>query len=197
LPAEPTHDFVSRGGLKLDHALTALGVDVTGLAAADFGCSTGGFTDVLLRRGVKHVTAIDTGYGVLDYRLRTDQRVTVRERTNAMHVELAEPVDLIVIDAGWTRQAKILPAAHRNLKADGRVVTLVKPHYEAEKASLVDGVLPDAARAAVLEQTRHNVAAAGFEVLGETDSPIPGSKGKTRGNVEALWLLRPTDHLNR
>ena len=90
--------------------LDAFAVDPAGRVCADLGCSTGGFTDVLLRRGAARVYAVDTGYGVLDWRLRNDSRVVVMERTNAMHAELPEPASLVVIDAGWTRQAKLLPA---------------------------------------------------------------------------------------
>ena len=163
---------------------------MAGLTCADLGCSTGGFTDVLLRRGASRVYAVDTGYGVLDYRLRVDGRVVVMERTNALHVELPELMDLIVIDAGWTRQRKILPVASDLLKPDGRVVTLVKPHYEAAKDQLVGGVLRDEHRDDVLTATRADVQSAGFASDGETDSPIAGSRGKSVGNVEVLWLLK-------
>ena len=175
-----------RGGLKLDHALSRFGLDVAGLTCADLGCSTGGFTDCLLRRGAAKVYAVDTGYGVLDYRLRTDARVVVRERTNAMHVELPEHVDLVTIDASWTRQEKLLPTAARLLVPDGRVVTLIKPHYEAGPKRLRKGVLPSDALDAVLAAVRERVAACGFEVVAETPSPILGS-GKN--NVEILALL--------
>src|SRR2546421_8918289 len=119
--------FVSRAGQKLDHALATFAIDVTGRICADLGCSTGGFVDCLLQRGAKKVYAIDTGYGVLDWKLRNDPRVVVMERTNAMHLELPEKVDLITIDVAWTRQRFILPAAARWLKDDGTVVTLIKP----------------------------------------------------------------------
>src|SRR5438034_4090953 len=104
-------DFVSRAGQKLEHALSIFGVDVTGFVCADLGCSTGGFTDCLLQRGAAKVYAVDTGYGVLDWKLRTNERVVVMERTNAMHVTLPEPVDLVTIDVAWTKQRHILPAA--------------------------------------------------------------------------------------
>src|SRR5271163_2045641 len=96
--------FASRAGLKLDHALDAFELDVTGLVCADLGCSTGGFVDCLLQRGAAKVYAIDTGYGVLDWKLRKDQRVVVMERTNAMHATLPEPAALLTIDVAWTRQ---------------------------------------------------------------------------------------------
>ena len=118
--ADPASPFVSRGGLKLEHALATFGNDIAGLTCADLGCSTGGFTDCLLKRGAAKVYAVDTGYGVLDYKLRKDARVVVRERSNAMHVELPEKVDFISIDASWTKQEKLLPNVDKLLKPDGR-----------------------------------------------------------------------------
>src|SRR5437762_12897685 len=105
--------FVSRAGQKLEHALTSFAIDVKGLTCADLGCSTGGFTDCLLQRGAAKVYAVDTGYGVLDWKLRKDARVVVMERTNAMHVMLPEPVDLVTIDVAGTRPRLILPDAAR------------------------------------------------------------------------------------
>src|SRR5579864_3600866 len=96
--------FVSRAGSKLDHALTTFVIDVSAKICADLGCSTGGFTDCLLQRGAAKVFAVDTGYGVLDWKLRNDPRVVVMERTNAMHVNLPESVDLVSIDVAWTKQ---------------------------------------------------------------------------------------------
>ena len=177
--------YASRAGAKLDHALNAFGLDVAGLTCADFGCSTGGFTDCLLVRGAARVYAIDTGYGVLDYRLRKDARVAVMERTNAMHVQLPEAVDLVTIDASWTRQKNILPSARRALKAGGRVVTLIKPHYEAERSALVKGILPEGLVEQVVAAVRVDIEAAGFAVAQVVRSPILGGKG----NVEVLALL--------
>src|SRR3954470_8633327 len=114
--------FVSRAGQKLDHAINEFHIDVTNLICADLGCSTGGFTDCLLQRGAKKVYAVDTGYGVLDWKLRKDPRVIVMERTNAMHVEIPEPADLVTIDVAWTKQWHILPAAKKILARDGEVV---------------------------------------------------------------------------
>lgn len=178
--------FVSRAGLKLDHALTTFGVDVTGLTCADLGCNAGGFTDCLLRHGAAKVYAVDTGYGALDWKLRKDPRVVVMERTNAMHVVLPEPAAFVCIDVAWTRQRRILPAARRLLAGGGTVVTLIKPHYEADKAWLVKGVLPADRVDAVVEAVRADVAAAGFDVVGLTRSPILGGQG----NTEVLARLR-------
>src|SRR5438874_609843 len=135
-------DFVSRGGMKLDHALAHFNLDVANKTCADLGCNTGGFVDVLLRRGAAKVYAIDTGYGVLDWKLRRDPRVVVMERTNAMHVTLPEKVAVVTIDVAWTRQRHILPSARRLITDDGFCVTLIKPHYEAPPSELRKGILP-------------------------------------------------------
>jgi len=218
-PDQPT--YVSRGGLKLHHGLGEFGIDPTGYWCADLGCSTGGFTDCLLRHGAARVFCVDTGYGVLDYRLRVDPRVTVFERANAMHLsppaDVAERggVDLVTIDMSWTVQEKCLPAAQGWLKPGGRVVTLIKPHYEATSGAhrdrfaeaVIDGVLDEGASEAVLEQTLADIPAMGFSVLGVTRSPVLGGKPKPRkrkrgvdrqaarsapsgtGNIEYLALL--------
>ena len=179
--------FVSRGGQKLDHALAAFDLNAAGLVCADLGCSTGGFTDCLLQYGAAKVYAVDTGYGVLDYKLRKDPRVVVRERTNAMHVDLPERVDLVTVDASWTKQDKLLPNVARLLTPAGRVVTLIKPHYEADAKLLRGGVLPAEAIGPTVTLVRERIAGCGFEVVATTPSPILGSHGK--GNVEVLALL--------
>ena len=177
--------FVSRAGLKLDHGLTTFGLDVTGFVCADLGCNAGGFTDCLLQRGAAKVYAIDTGYGMLDFRLRKDPRVVVMERTNAMHVVLPEPVDMAVIDVAWTKQSHILPAAKRMLKLDGRIVTLLKPHYEADPKQLRGGVLPAEALEGVVARVEEDFGKLGLRALAKTTSPIKGGKG----NLELLVLL--------
>src|ERR1700741_3102763 len=135
-------EFVSRAGQKLDHALAHFNLDVGDKVCADLGSNTGGFVDVLLRRGAAKVYAIDTGYGVLDWKLRNDPRVIVMERTNALHVILPESVQLVTIDVAWSRQRHILPAAARMMHPRGDVITLIKPHYEAAPKLLRRGVLP-------------------------------------------------------
>lgn len=192
--AQPPHPYVSRGGVKLAHALDALGIDPAGLICADLGCSTGGFTDVLLRQGAAKVYAVDTGYGVLDWRLRNDPRVVVMERTSAMHVVLPEPVSLVTIDAGWTRQEHILPHARTLLGHGATVVTLIKPHYEASAAvrqalRRTRGVLPADQMAEVMDQVRTDIQRCGFRIVAETASPIRGSG--TRGNREFFACLEP------
>ena len=180
--------FVSRGGEKLDAALTAFGLAVEGWTCADFGCNVGGFVDCLLRRGARRVYAVDAGYGALAWTLCKDPRVVVMERTNALHYVCPEPCDLITIDVGWTPQRLILPAARRCLKPEtGRVITLIKPQYEVPPAWLQDGVvlperLPEAA-----EACRADVGGQGWRILAEIVSPLRGHGG----NVELLWLLQP------
>jgi 23S rRNA (cytidine1920-2'-O)/16S rRNA (cytidine1409-2'-O)-methyltransferase len=181
--------FVSRAGQKLEHALVEFGIDVAGLVCADLGCSTGGFTDCMLQRGAAKVYAVDTGYGVLDWKLRKDPRVVVMERTNAMHLEIPEPVDLVTIDVAWTKQRHILPAARRILKPDGRIVTLIKPHYEAEASMLRKGILLTEHLESVMSSVSADIEASGFAILGITESPIKGAKG----NTEMLAHLRLTE----
>jgi 23S rRNA (cytidine1920-2'-O)/16S rRNA (cytidine1409-2'-O)-methyltransferase len=115
--------FVSRAGQKLSAALDRFGVDPKGLICADLGSNVGGFTDCLLQRGATKVFAVETGYGVLDYKLRKDSRVVVMERVNALHVTLPELMDLVVIDLGWTPQKHILPHARELIKAEGRIIS--------------------------------------------------------------------------
>jgi 23S rRNA (cytidine1920-2'-O)/16S rRNA (cytidine1409-2'-O)-methyltransferase len=179
-------EFVSRAGLKLEHALQAFAVDVSGCVCADLGSNAGGFVDCLLQRGVAKVYAVEKGYGVLEWKLRKDQRVVVLERTNAMHVSLPEMVSLVTIDVAWTRQRNILPAAARLLNDDGRVITLIKPHYEAEKCLLKQGILPPERVEEVVSRVKDDIRAAGFEVLATVQSPILGGEG----NIEVLGLLK-------
>ncbi len=129
-------EFVSRAGEKLKFALEKFDIDVSGKVCADLGCSTGGFTDCLLQNGAKKVYSVDTGKNVLEWKLREDSRVVVMEKTNALHIELPEKVDFISIDVGWTPQKLIIPKALSLLKKDGDVVSLLKPHYEADKSLL-------------------------------------------------------------
>lgn len=179
-------EFVSRAGQKLEHALATFELNVSGQTCADLGCNAGGFTDCLLRRGASRVYAIDTGYGVLDWKLRNDPRVVVMERTNAMHSALPESVNMVVIDVAWTRQRNILPAAKKLLAAAGVVVTLVKPHYEAQLSQLRKGILLEEHQAEVLRAVEADIAVAGFEVARTVQSPIKGGKG----NSEWLYLLK-------
>ena len=179
--------FVSRAGQKLEHALLTFALDVRDCVCADLGCSTGGFTDCLLQRGAAKVYAVDTGYGVLDWKLRKDPRVVVMERTNAMHVELPEKVDLVTIDVAWTKQRHILPAAGKILKGLGNVVSLIKPHYEADQSVLRKGILPDEQLEPVLSAVRNEIEGLGWSIIQMTTSPIKGAKG----NTEVLAQITP------
>lgn len=185
MPSQPC-PYVSRGGLKLAAALEAFELNVAGWICADFGSHTGGFVDCLLQHGAEKVYAVDPGYGVLDYRLRNDPRVVVCERTNALRYVCPEPCDLVTINVGWTEQRLILPAARRCLKLPtGRVVTLVKPQYEAPQDWLRGGVLPAERLDEVLAACRRDVCELGWQIGGETESPLRGHGG----NVEWFWLL--------
>jgi 23S rRNA (cytidine1920-2'-O)/16S rRNA (cytidine1409-2'-O)-methyltransferase len=179
--------FVSRAGLKLEHALEHFQISVSGCICADLGSNAGGFVDCLLQRGASKVYAIDTGYGALEWKLRKDPRVVTMERTNAMHVELPEKIARVTIDVAWTKQRHILPAARRLVDEGGWVVTLIKPHYEAEKSQLRKGILPEEEVDAVVAKITTDIAAAGFELIGTVVSPIKGGQG----NVEVLAALKP------
>ncbi|MEM7680910.1 MAG: SAM-dependent methyltransferase [Planctomycetota bacterium] len=184
---EPRH--ASRGYLKLDAAIEAFDLNIEGMRCADLGCSHGGFTDCLIRHGAATVFAVDTAYGLLDYRLRTDPRVVVLERTNAVHADPPEEAsyrcDLVVLDLGWTKQDRAVPAALRWLRPEpgARIITLIKPHYETGEHRLTDAQ----ARQASEQVARDVLPQLGVEVQGLIDSPIPGGKG---GNLEQLALLR-------
>jgi 23S rRNA (cytidine1920-2'-O)/16S rRNA (cytidine1409-2'-O)-methyltransferase len=173
--------------LKLDHAMSHFGIDVAGRVCADLGSNAGGFVDCLLQRGAARVYAIDTGYGALEYKLRKDSRVVVMERTNAMHATLPELAWLVTIDVAWTKQRHILPAARRMVASDGLVVSLIKPHYEADPAQLARGVLPPEDVDNVVRAVTADVVSSGFDLLETVRSPIVGAKG----NVEVLAKLRP------
>lgn len=140
LALKTTEKFVSRGGLKLEHAIEQFGIAIEGLTAIDMGASTGGFTDCLLQRGAKKVYAVDVGRGQLAWKLRQDSRVVVMERTNARELkpddfpEGFEPVDLIVIDCSFISLKKLLPAAIALLRTSGSIAALIKPQFEAGKA---------------------------------------------------------------
>ena len=187
--------YVSRGGGKLEHALRHFQLDVAGLAALDLGASTGGFTDCLLQRGAARVFAVDVGRGQLAWKLRNDPRVVVMEKTNARHLTAAQfprpfaPADLAVIDCSFISLRKILPAAIALLRADGKIIALVKPQFEAGKAEADKGrgVIRDpAVHERVLNELREFVAAQpGWQWRGVVESPLPGPAG----NKEFLVLI--------
>lgn len=172
--------FVSRAGEKLNFALNHFKISVKGLIAADFGSSTGGFVDCLLQRGVEKIYSVDTSYGELAWILRNDKRVIVMERTNVMHVNLPEKVDLITIDTAWTKQILVVPNALLNLKDGGVIISLIKPHYEAPKEYLLKGRLKDEYVDEVLENVKNDIIAVGGKINDIVESPIVGEKGKNR-----------------
>ena len=197
--------FVSRGGEKLDAALERFGVAPAGRVCADLGASTGGFTDVLLQRGAARVYAIDVGHGILDYRLRTDPRVVVLERTNARYLaQLAEPVSLVTIDASFIGLRLLLPVA-RGWLADltppaplplveggrktGDIIALIKPQFEAGRKQVGKGgiVKDPAVHQQVLEDILSWAEANQLGPAGLMRSPIKGAEG----NLEFLVWLRP------
>jgi 23S rRNA (cytidine1920-2'-O)/16S rRNA (cytidine1409-2'-O)-methyltransferase len=193
---EPQGTFVSRAGAKLAAALEALAIDVTGWVCVDLGCNVGGFTDCLLQRGAAKVYAVDTGYGTLAWKLRRDGRVVVMERTNALYATPSEPVDLAVIDVGWTPQRLIVPAATRWLKPGGQIISLLKPHYEAADradAKTRGGRGRPSAHVLTADQSRQQclttcqqLAADGWDIRAVVPSPIVGAGG----NLEFLIQIR-------
>jgi 23S rRNA (cytidine1920-2'-O)/16S rRNA (cytidine1409-2'-O)-methyltransferase len=169
--------YVTRGGDKLEFALRAFGIQVAGATAADLGSHQGGFVDCLLQHGAGRVYSVDTSYGTLAWTLRQDPRVVVMERTNALHVELPEAVDLVTIDVAWTRQELILPHALELVRPSGAVLSLLKPQYEAGRDRA--GVLtPEEARS-VAGQVVERLRANGVSVAEWAESPVKGGKGNT------------------
>ncbi len=186
--------YVSRGGLKLAAALDDFQLDVTGLTAIDVGASTGGFTDCLLQRGAARVYTVDVGYGQLAWKLRQDERTVVLERTNIRYLESLPGqvlVDLAVIDASFISLALVLPPTLKLLRADGEIVALIKPQFEAGKGAVGKGGVVREAKIhrQVILETAANAQQLGLSVAGITVSPAPGPAG----NVEFLIWLRTRD----
>lgn len=182
--------YVSRGGNKLERALDAFGMDVSGLVAVDIGASTGGFTDCLLQRGAARVYAVDVGYGQLDWRLRSDPRVVVMERTNARYLtSLPEPVDLATVDASFISLKLIIPPVAKLLREGGCMVVLVKPQFEAGREQVGKGGVvrnPEVHRAVLRDLAEWgDIEGYGFRKI--VASPIKGPAG----NVEFLVLVEP------
>lgn len=181
------HPWVSRGGIKLAHALSHFGWSVDGAVAIDVGSSTGGFTDVLLSGGARRVYAVDSGTNQLAWKLRNDPRVVVHEQTNARHLTMAEvpePVDIIVCDASFISLAKVLAAALDFAKLGARLVALIKPQFEAGRAEVgKGGVVRDTAiHARVCAEAVRWIENEGWQCAGVTQSPITGPEG----NIEFL-----------
>lgn len=181
--------YVGRGALKLEHALAAFHVDPRGLSCLDVGCSTGGFTDCLLRHGAKSVLAVDVGYAQFDWRLRRDPRVTLRERTNVVDLpddETRSTMGLAVCDVSFTSVRTVLPAVLELLRPDGRFLTLVKPQFEAARDEVGEGgvVSDPAVWLASLESVATAFRGHGLGPVAACPSPITGHKG----NREFLLL---------
>ena len=186
--------YVSRGGLKLEKALRDFGVKPEGYVCSDSGASTGGFTDCLLQQGAKKVFAIDVGYGQLDWKIRSDERVVVMERTNIRYVtpeDLGEPLDLSVIDVSFISLKIVLPTIKTLLKPTGQVLCLIKPQFEAGKDKV-------GKKGVVREPETHKEVLDGFvalanelnfKILGLTFSPVKGPEG----NIEFLGHLSLDD----
>lgn len=192
ITVQQTPRFVSRGGEKLAAALEAFPVAVGGRVCADVGASTGGFTDCLLQHGAARVYAIDVGYGQLDYRLRSDPRVVVMERTNARYVErLAEPVSLVVADVSFISLRYLLPVVHGWLTLPADLIVLIKPQFEAGREQVGKGgvVRDPLVHRRVLLDVLVAAQAEGFAVRGLIRSPLRGPAG----NVEFLAWLRAGD----
>jgi 23S rRNA (cytidine1920-2'-O)/16S rRNA (cytidine1409-2'-O)-methyltransferase len=179
------HPYVGRGALKLVHALDTFGIAVEGREALDIGASTGGFTDVLLRRGAVHVVAVDVGRNQMDWRLRSDPRVTCLERINARHLTADDlppahrRFDIVTADVSFISLRYILPVVPGLLQPGGDVVTLVKPQFEAgrEEVGKHGIVRDDAVRGRVLDEVMAVADALGLETRGHTASPIEGMEG--------------------
>jgi 23S rRNA (cytidine1920-2'-O)/16S rRNA (cytidine1409-2'-O)-methyltransferase len=184
--------FVSRGGAKLEGALEAMRVQVAGAVAVDIGASTGGFTDCLLQHGAARVFAVDVGRGQLAPKLRADPRVVVMERTNARYLSAQDfdtAIDLVVADASFISLDRLLPAIADLLPAEGRLLALVKPQFEAgpEQARRARGVIRDSrVREAAIAKAKTAIERHGFELLADCDSPLRGPKG----NLERFILAR-------
>jgi 23S rRNA (cytidine1920-2'-O)/16S rRNA (cytidine1409-2'-O)-methyltransferase len=184
---DPTNRYVGRGGLKLEAALREFQIDASGLTCLDVGASTGGFTDCLLQNGAKKVVAVDVGHNQIDWRLRNDPRVEVREGVNARYLKPEDfdtKFDLAVMDVSFISAKKVLPAIVPLLVAGGSMVTLIKPQFEVGRGEVGSGgVVRDAAkRERVVEEVNDAARALGLSVVNVIESPIPGAEG----NIEFL-----------
>ena len=191
------HPWVSRGGVKLAHALDHFAVEVTSLVALDVGASTGGFTDVLLTRGATRVYAVDVGRGQLAWKLRQDPRVIVREGINARYLssaEIPEPVDIVTCDASFIGLTTVLPAALALAKPRARLVALIKPQFEAGPDAIGKGgvVRDPAVHRAVCDAAAAWVGAQGWSDVGVTDSPITGPAGNREFLLYARREAKPS-----
>ncbi|HEU4933012.1 MAG TPA: TlyA family RNA methyltransferase [Pyrinomonadaceae bacterium] len=188
---DPTTRYVGRGGLKLEGALREFQIVVSGLTCLDVGASTGGFTDCLLQHGAKKVFAVDVGHNQIDWRLRTDSRVEVREGVNARYLtpeDFPQKFDLVVMDVSFISVTKVLPAIIPLLAPEGSFITLIKPQFEVGRGEVGGGgvVRDEAKRLRVVQEVNTAARALGLEVVNVIESPITGAEG----NVEFLALYK-------
>lgn len=174
--------FVSRAGFKLEKALDHFAIDVHGLVALDAGLSTGGFTDCLLQRGIQKVYGVDVGYGQVHEKIRKDPRVIVLERTNIRDMtpaEIGQTVDIVTLDLSFISLLKVMDAVRALLNEGGKLVTLIKPQFEAGKAQVGKGgiVKDPQVHEAVIARVTDGIQACGFELVGVIESPITGADG--------------------
>lgn len=184
---DPTSRYVGRGGLKLEAALREFEIDVSGLTCLDVGASTGGFTDCLLQNGAKKVFAIDVGHNQIDWRLRNDPRVEVREGVNARYLtpkDFPREFDLVVMDVSFISVTKVLPAIVGLVARGGSIITLIKPQFEVGRREVGGGgvVRDESKRLRVIDEVNAAARALGLEVVKVIESPITGAEG----NVEYL-----------
>ena len=190
---DPASRYASRGGMKLEAALREFRIDVNGLTCLDVGSSTGGFTDCLLRQGTRRVVALDVGHNQIDWRLRSDPRVEVREGVNARYLkpeDFDQKFDLVTIDVAFISATKILPAVVPLLTERGRIITLIKPQFEVGKGEVgKGGIVKDPAKhQRVIAEVNKTAQALGLKIGGLIESPIHGADG----NVEFLALYELT-----
>jgi 23S rRNA (cytidine1920-2'-O)/16S rRNA (cytidine1409-2'-O)-methyltransferase len=182
--------FVSRAGFKIEGALDNFKIDVTGLVVLDAGISTGGFTDCLLQRCAKRVYGVDVGFGIVHEKLRRDPRVILYEKTNLRYLDsLPELVDLATLDLSFISLLKVMPAVCKLLKPDAKIITLIKPQFEAEREDVRRGgiVKDDDIHKKVIEKIKTGMAEFGFEMFDIMESPIRGDKS---GNKEFLAIFK-------
>jgi 23S rRNA (cytidine1920-2'-O)/16S rRNA (cytidine1409-2'-O)-methyltransferase len=194
---DPTSRYVGRGGLKLEAALREFQLDVTGFTCLDVGASTGGFTDCLLQHGAERIVALDVGHNQIDWRLRNDPRVEVREGVNARYLQpqdFHDRFDLAVIDVSFISATRVLPAIVPLLIDGGSIVTLIKPQFEVGRGEVGSGgIVRDAEkRSRVVEEVNNFAKSLGLDVVKVIESPIQGAEG----NVEFLALYKPNHGLH-
>lgn len=181
--------YVSRGGFKLEHAFKTFQIDASGLIALDIGVSTGGFTDCLLKNGVKKVYAVDVGYGQIDLNLRNDIRVTLLERTNARYLsksEIPEEIDIVTIDVSFISILKILPAVSNLIRDNANIISLIKPQFESNRKNLRKGIIKNSTvHIEILKTLIEEIQKIGLNVTYLTYSPIKGGKG----NIEYFFKI--------